>query len=340
MNIDSPHPQNLPSIVVVTHLGGSILKRCLEALHRQTVPPIKVVVAVSSHKDIAVSPPIGLPVQTIHIGRNVGFAAAANRGLHAVADGDVILLNDDTAPTSDFVEQLTRAAAQGPGIYQPRILLADGTDRIDNTGHRLFFDGFNMARGRGQTADQSFPHEVGSFSGAAVLLTREVLSQVGMFDEDLEAFGEDTDLSFRAHRLGFPIRYIPEAVIHHTLGASYGRSNPKKVFLVERNRLRAAARSLPWVTLVSMPSWTTARFALLGLAASTGHGPGAGTGFKGVAAAFAGSCAGLLALPDAIKKRHRDRPKWASTDRQMLALFCRQHVRPSDLWSNQQEPES
>ena len=56
-----------------------------------------------------------------------------------------------------------------------------------------------------------------------MLLTRELLEAVGPFDEDLEAFGEDVDLSLRARRRGFPLRYVPEARIEHALGRCIGR---------------------------------------------------------------------------------------------------------------------
>ena len=53
-----------------------------------------------------------------------------------------------------------------------------------------------------------------------MLLTREVIEAVGAFDEDLEAFGEDVDLSLRARRRGFPLRYVPEARVEEAIEIS------------------------------------------------------------------------------------------------------------------------
>ncbi len=317
-----------PAVVVVTHRGGPLLARCIEALRAQTQAPVAVRVVVSNDGPV----PLPAGVEITHLGANPGFARAANAGLRAERARDVLLLNDDTAPAPGFVAALTAAlAAGGPGIYQPHIVLADRPGHVDNTGHRLFPDGANLARGRGRLDRRGPAGDVGAFSGAAVLFSREVLDAVGLFDEDLEAFGEDLDLSFRATRRGFPVRYVPEARISHALGATYGRGGARKVFLVERNRVRAAVRSLPVSAVLAMPAWTGIRLAAQGAAALAGRGVGATAGPIGAAAAAAGTLAGLAAVPDALAKRRADRAHWTRGERAMWAHLLRHAVRPADL---------
>ncbi len=316
-----------PAVVIVTCLGGALLARCLEALRAQSLSPGRVIVVVSADGPVHV--PDG--VEVIELGRRRGFAFGANAGLRAAAPAPVVLLNDDTVPAPTFIEQLAAAAASGgEGLYQPRILLADGSERLDNTGHRLFPDGFNLARDRGRRVGPR-TGEIGAFSGAAVLLTPGVLAAVGLFDEDLGAFGEDVDLSLRARRRGFRIRHVADAEIAHVLGASYGRSGPRKVFAVERNRLRLAVRSLPASAVLTMPGWTALRLGALAAAALAGRGIGAGVGPAGVAAAAAGAAAGLWAVPDALGKRRTDRRGWTVGEWGMWAHLLRHHVRPADL---------
>ncbi|MEC8423360.1 MAG: glycosyltransferase family 2 protein, partial [Myxococcota bacterium] len=254
-----------PEVVVITHRGGPLLARCVDALQRQTCLPGTIRVVLSA----AGNPPLPTGVEILRLGENVGFARAANAGLQSVARGPVVLLNDDTEPEPGFLAALCDAAESGgPGIYQPHIVLAGDPERLDNTGHRLFPDGFNLARGRGRPDQPAPSGAVGAFSGAAVLFTPEVIEQVGLFDADLEAFGEDVDLSLRAVRRGFAVRYVPAARIGHALGATYGRAGARKIYLVERNRIRAAVRSLPTTALLTMPAWTGLRLASLGMAAA------------------------------------------------------------------------
>ncbi|MBK9369637.1 MAG: glycosyltransferase family 2 protein [Deltaproteobacteria bacterium] len=230
-------PQTPLSALIITHRGGALLARGLAALRPQLGPLDTLHVAVSNVPGAAdLSACAAFGAEVLHLGENVGFAKAANLGLAACARALILLLNDDTAPLPGFIDALRAAAAARPGLYQPRILLSDGSGRLDNTGHGLFPDGFNWARGREDHDSPAYdlPGEVGACSGAALLVHRDVLDAIGPFDEDLEAFGEDVDLSLRARRRGFPLIYVPEARIVHDLGATYGRYTPRKVFLVER----------------------------------------------------------------------------------------------------------
>lgn len=337
-------PDPSPTAVLVTCFGGEWLQRAIASLRAQSHAPAHIVVAVSHPH------PIHLPAEAtdLTIVRRPtpsGFAPTANLGLAHVRDGPVLVLNDDTEASPDFIAAMVRAlATHGPGIYQPRIVLADPTDgveRIDNTGHRLFFDGFNLARERGRPLAHSRGPacgEVGAFSGAAVLFSREVLDATGGFDADLDAFGEDLDLSLRARRRGFRIRFVDDALIRHALGASYGRTGARKVFLIERNRTRAALRSLPTSAVATLPVWTGLRLTALGTAALLGRGVGSGVGLKGTAAALLGGLAGFATAPDALRKRLRDRRHWTTTDREMWRHLLRHHARPEDFLSTGTAP--
>lgn len=317
---------------MVTAFGGPRLRACLASLARQARPLDRVLVAAARPAGVPIDP----SVEVVHTARAEGFARTANLGLEALrADGPVLLLNDDTLCDVQLSARLLEAVeARGEGIYQPRILLDDGSGRVDNSGHRLFLDGFNLARERGlrlEAARAPACGEVGAFSGAAALLTPAVLRETGGFDGDFGAFGEDLDLSLRARRLGFRVFFVEGALVHHALGASYGRGGPAKSFWVERNRLRAAARSLPTSALLSMPLWTGARLCALGLAAALGRGIGAQAGPLGAVGAAAGGIAGLADLPAALRKRRADQARWRAGEVEMWRHLLRHHVRPDDL---------
>jgi len=172
-------------------------------------------------------------------------------------------------------------------------------------------------------------------SGAAFLLPRAVVAAIGPFDSSLEAFGEDVDLSLRAVRRGFGLRYVPSARIEHALGSSYGRYGARKVYLVERNRVRVALRSLPATAVASMPLWTLLRWVTLSAAAAGGRGWGARLGPAAQLAVLAGAADGLRFLPDALAKRRRDAAHWERGERAMWAHLLRERVRARDLFRGQ-----
>ena len=81
----------------------------------------------------------------------------------------------------------------------------------------------------------------GATGGAA--LWREMLDQVGGFDESFFAFFEDADLAWRAHSHGWRTLYAPEAVVYHHHSATAQHGSPAKLCLVGRNRVRTLAKN-------------------------------------------------------------------------------------------------
>jgi len=306
------------------------LARCVETLRAQMQRGDQLEVIVSAEPGLAQMQ--DQAAELVFLGKNEGFAKAANVGLARAEHALILLLNDDTEAEEGFLQAL-RESVDRPGLYQPRILLADGSGRVDNMGHGLFPDGFNWAQGRcaleSELAD--VPDQVGACSGAAMLIHREVLDTIGLLDGDFEAFGEDVDLSLRARRAGFGLYSVPSARIRHHLGASYGRYTPKKLYLVERNRVRAAVRSLPVSALISMPFWTGVRLTGLSFLAIRGQGYAGEVDAKGTWASARGIGAGLLCVPEAWAKRKQDAAHWKCSNRSMWGALIRHRVRLQDV---------
>lgn len=307
--------------IVVTHHAGPLLDDCLASLRAQTRPPDEVLVVVSN-----TARPIDAPA--LQLGENVGYARAANAGV-AATSGEVLLLNDDTRLDPGCLAAL-EAAWRGPGVYQPHILLADGSGRMDNAGLGFLPDGSVWARGR-NGPDRAFASAPGSLSGAAVLVARETWTAVGGFDERFGSFGEDVDLSLRLHRRGVPMYAVPAARVVHHLGASWGRVSTEKVRLIERNRVRAAARSLPASALVLLPATTALRYAVLAGLGARGRGPGAEVPAGARAAAVRGFVEGLVDAPRWLGDRRRDARAWSRGELAMLGVLWRGRARWEDL---------
>ena len=128
----------------------------------------------------------------------------------------------------------------------------DVFDVINNVGSEWYLDAFAGDRGfleadRGQY-DQ--PAEVFAWCGGAVLLDRRYLDDVGLFDERLFLYYEDTELSWRGRRRGWRYVYEPTAVVRHRHAASSGVGSPVFRYQTERNRLLVAARHAPARTAV------------------------------------------------------------------------------------------
>jgi GT2 family glycosyltransferase len=331
------------SVIIPTVQVGALLDRCLRALAEQSHLPDEVIVVIA-HPD---SPGVDegewpWPLRIRRCTRQTHYGAAVNLGLSMASGAGLVILNDDTRPRPGFLAALHAAwSHHGPALYQPRIHLLASPRRLDNVGHGLFFDGFNWARGRDAEDGVEFDTEgtVGAISGAAFLLPRAVFDVLGGFDTSLEAFGEDVDLSLRAVRMGIPLRYVPDARIEHALGASYGRYSARKLYLIERNRVRVAVRSLPASAVLTLPLWTGLRWATMASATVAGRGWGVSVGGAARAAAVGGALASVVHLPDAMRKRRADAGGWQRGEVSMWRHLITERARLRDLLRHH-EPEA
>jgi hypothetical protein len=126
-------------------------------------------------------------------------------------------------------------------------LSASSFDVINNVGSNLYAGGFGGDRGflerdRGQYDE---PAEVFAWCGGAVLLKKEYLDAVGVFDERFFLYYEDTDLSWRGRLQGWRYVYEPTALVRHRHAQSSGVGSPVFRFHTERNRLLMLAKCAP-----------------------------------------------------------------------------------------------
>jgi GT2 family glycosyltransferase len=120
-------------------------------------------------------------------------------------------------------------------------------DVINNAGAALYARGFSGDRGflERDAGQYDTPQEVFGFSGGAVLLARAMVDDVGLFDEQLFLYYEDTDLAWRGRRRGWRAAYVPTAVVRHHLAASTVIGSPVFRYHTERNRPLVLAKNAP-----------------------------------------------------------------------------------------------
>jgi GT2 family glycosyltransferase len=86
-----------------------------------------------------------------------------------------------------------------------------------------------------------------------------MLADVGLIDDDLFEYCDDTDLGLRARLAGWRCRTVPSAVVYHKYSAATAAYSPLKAFLVERNRAWVAIKCLPAPLLAISPFFSLLR---------------------------------------------------------------------------------
>ena len=113
-----------------------------------------------------------------------------------------------------------------------------GVDLINNAGSYRRRRGVAGDIGFGEVDSQQFDEArpLNNLCGCSVLLKRQMLDQVGSFDDRLFMYYEDTDLFWRAQKKGWTLFYCPASVVRHRHAASSQEWSPFFVFHVLRNQ--------------------------------------------------------------------------------------------------------
>lgn len=247
------------TVIVPTLAADETLAECLASLDRQTFSDFEVIVVDNSGRRFL--EPHGR-VRVIGNESNVGFGAAFNQAYRQSASPFVAVLNDDAIVQPAWLEALLAAVEARPdvGMCASQVLLA-GDGRLDSTGMLLCLDGSSKQRGHLESPDSfSRPQEALLPSGSAAFYRREMLEEIGLFDEAFFLYCEDTDLGLRARWAAWECLYVPGAVVEHRYSHSAGQASALKAYYVERNRLFLAVKNLPMPDLLLAPFYSAARY--------------------------------------------------------------------------------
>ncbi len=257
---------------IINHGHYEDVTRCLASLRRQTRLPDAVYVfdtGVDPARFHALS--AREPAVSFELGPNRGYAGGANHLLRRldVERPDaayVLLLNPDVELDPPFAARLLEAMEARPCVaLGSGKLLRPGRERIDSAGIVLPRHRRPRDRGSGEPDQGQFerPEPVFAVSGAALMLRRAALPALAVegevFDEDFFVYHEDTDLAWRAHRLGWEVWYEPRATAVHgrhwrrerrfSIPVEVRRHSFKNHYLQLLKNERGAdfLRNLPWL---------------------------------------------------------------------------------------------
>src|SRR5215472_9389551 len=251
-------------------------------------------------------------LQLIRNQNNRGFCAANNQGFRASNSELVALLNNDAEAEPDWLRSLAGAFqdSREVGMAASKILVYEDPRRIDKAGHLIYPDGQNRGRGSGEFDAGQYDRveEVLWPDGCAAMYRREMLDQIGGFDEDFFAYADDAELGLRARIAGWTCLYVPQAVVRHHRGATLGVRSSRRLELIERNRVLLAAKLFPWSLLWLNGGYYLARLAANLWAAIRGRGevgqfPGARAKLAAALAMFRGDLQSLPLIPRMLAKR-------------------------------------
>ncbi len=144
---------------------------------------------------------------------------------------------------------------------QPKILSLANKKKFDYAGASGgFIDiyGYPICRGRVfeilEKDDDQYDDVVKTFwsCGVAMIIRKNILKKIGLFDPDFFAYGEEIDLCWRAQLLGYRNVVVPSAKVYHMGEASFKKFKFKKYYLLHRNHLMFLIKNYSLPTLIGI----------------------------------------------------------------------------------------
>ncbi|MGR8951990.1 MAG: glycosyltransferase family 2 protein [Gammaproteobacteria bacterium] len=226
------------SAIIVNYNSGNLLRQCVDSLTNCPLP-IEIIIVDNASVDDSLNSVENIPsVTIIRNAANAGFAVACNQGVAQATADFLLFLNPDCSfAKGALVELLTALKSDGQvGMVGGLLVNPDGTEQggarravptpwrsfvrafglnyLDRRWPKLFFD-FYLHK---QPLPEG-PVEVEAISGACMMVKREAIADVGLWDQGYFLHCEDLDWCMRFRQKGWKILFVPSARITHGLGA-------------------------------------------------------------------------------------------------------------------------
>lgn len=254
------------SIVIVTFNAQDIVLDCLASIPAGGAEAEVIVVDNRSEdRTVDLIREHYPEVRIIQTGYNAGYSGGNNIGIRAAAAPLILLLNPDATLHPGALRALIDFARAHPnaGMVGGRMLYPDG--RLQHNGFRFpnltmaFFGFFGLVpldsplNGRYPLAAYEHDHEVEHLLGAALLVRREVVEQVGLMDDKtFPMYFEESDWCYRTHRAGWKLYYTPTATITHYGSYTTSRYPEEMSIAFHRSQARFYRRHYGLLTYLAL----------------------------------------------------------------------------------------
>jgi GT2 family glycosyltransferase len=253
---DGPELPVKVTVLVTNWNGGDVLRECLQSLaYRTEGVAYETIVVDDASTDGSAEmiqrefPAVRLLARTV----NAGFVRANNAGAELAGGRYLLLLNSDTILVNNAVALMAEYLDRhdGVGACGGLLMSRDGTPQISfgcepslvqALADALFLNDLFPrarfpARGIVPGGDLRSPIAVDYISGADLMIRRDLVTRLGLFDTSFEAYCEEVDLCRRVRRQGnMEVHFIPGAGIIHLGGFSYGKLGRRRIAMQCRSQ--------------------------------------------------------------------------------------------------------
>ncbi|SLN67474.1 N-acetylglucosaminyl-diphospho-decaprenol L-rhamnosyltransferase [Falsiruegeria litorea R37] len=231
------------SIVIVNWNTCNLLRDCLRSVFDGLLglrAEVLVVDNASGDASVGMVQAEFPQVTLIESARNLGFAGGNNLALRRACGRYILLLNTDTLIHGAVLSKAVEWMDTHPkiGVMGPRVLNTDGTIQPSCSAFPslrfLVMQALGLTRierldsYRMTGWDRSTERHVDVISGAAMVVRRSAMEQVGLLDEAFFFYGEETDWCLRFAQAGWGLTYVPIPAVTHFGGGSVAKLDHRR----------------------------------------------------------------------------------------------------------------
>lgn len=238
---------DLVSIIIPTYNGLKHLKNCLNSVIKNTdYPNYEIIVVDNASSDGTYNflkknfPNIRVVVNK----KNVGNTEGMNVGIRSARGNFVMILDNDTEVTKGWLREVVKLAKSDPSIG----VCGSLPFWYDYRDYAPIYDGY---------------FQVSAVSGAAMLLKRDLIKEVGLFDASYFAYYEDTELCWRYILFGYKVVCDSDSIVLHKGGQTSNRMNSNFIlFHHYKNRLATIIKIFGFRSLIKILFFEAVRLPL------------------------------------------------------------------------------
>lgn len=223
------------SIVIPVYGNWPVTRACLTALTKTTCDvPLQIIVVDDKSPDRSLRKLRRLRGLTVvALDQNRGYVGATNAGIQAAAGEFVVLLNNDTRVSPDWLGPLLeRIQEPGVGLVGAKLLYPHGA--LQDAGGIVFTDGSAWNYGKHNdplSHEYMYARDADYVSGACTIIRKSTLDQLGggLDERFAPAYYDDTDLAFAVRESGLRVVFEPRSIVIHDEGVSHGTDETQGV---------------------------------------------------------------------------------------------------------------
>ena len=230
--------------VIPTWNRRDLLETLLRSMDAQTRRFDEIIVVDNGSTDESADLAERAGAKVIRLPRNLGFAAAVNRGIDATAAEWVAVLNNDVTLEPDWLEKLLDSAADDIWFITSKILQASNPQLVDAAFDEISRGACANRCGFGKPDGPAWNHarRIRLAPMTAAIFRKQLFRDLGGLDETFGSYMEDIDFGLRCALAGREGLYVPSAVAYHRGSATLGEWNKDTVWRIARNQLLLSAR--------------------------------------------------------------------------------------------------